>query len=151
MNASTRLGDRLVGTGKLTCSVYEAGARHPDHLGDSALDGLIRDNPRPPDEVLGVYSSVIHYLKAVEALKSDDGTKIRDAFAKNLEGDTDCKTFKECSDALKAGKTIHYRGASSTFDKWAKTEPATGAYEVWSYDSAGKVVTEPADKQIKIS
>ena len=24
----------------------------------------------------GVYSSVLHYLKAVEALKSDDGTKV---------------------------------------------------------------------------
>jgi len=97
------------------------------------------------------YDCAILLALAAEQAKSDDGTKIRDAFAKSLSGDTDCNTYKDCLTALKAGKTIHYRGASSAFDKWNKTEPGTGAYEVWSYDSAGKVVTESADKQIKIS
>ena len=97
------------------------------------------------------YDCTILLALAAVAAKSDDGAKIKAAFAKNLSGTTDCNTFKDCSDALKAGKTIHYRGASSTFDKWDVMQPGTGAYEVWSYDSAGKVVTEPADKQIKIS
>jgi branched-chain amino acid transport system substrate-binding protein len=97
------------------------------------------------------YDCTVLMALASQAAKSDDGAKIKDAFAKNLEGDTDCKTYKECLDALKAGKSIHYRGASSTFDKWNKTEPGTGAYEVWSYGPDGKTVTEPADKQIKIS
>ena len=97
------------------------------------------------------YDCTILMALAAEQAKSDDGAKIKAAFAKNLEGSTDCNTYKDCLAALAAGKTIHYRGASSTFDKWNKTEPATGAYEVWSYDAAGKVVTLPADKQIKIS
>jgi len=96
------------------------------------------------------YDCTILMALAAEQAKSDDGAKMKEAFAKSLEGDTDCATYKECLDALKAGKTIHYRGASSRFDKWEKTEPGTGAYEVWSYDAKGEVVTEPADKQIKI-
>lgn len=104
------------------------------------------------DPIFSSYYYDCTMLMALAAQKagSDDGTKIRDAFAKNLEGDVDCKTFAECKKALDEGKSIHYRGASSSFDKWNKTESETGAYEVWSYDSAGKVVTEPADKQIKI-
>lgn len=97
------------------------------------------------------YDCTILMALAAEKAKSDDGAKIKEAFASNLEGDTDCKTYKECVDALKAGKTIHYRGASSAFDKWDVMQPATGAYEVWAYDKAGKVVTEPAEKQIKIT
>ncbi len=93
--------------------------------------------------------TILTALAAVQA-DSDDGAAIKAAFSKSLEGDTKCSTFKECIDALKAGKTIHYQGASSTFDKWNGTEPGTGAYEVWSYGPDGKVVTESADSQIKI-
>ncbi len=97
------------------------------------------------------YDCTILMALASQSATSDDGTKIKEAFAANLEGDTDCNTFADCKKALEAGDTIHYRGASNTFDKWAKTEPASGAYEIWSYDAEGKVVTEPAEKQIKIS
>ncbi len=38
----------------------------------------------------GVYSAVLHYLKAVEALKSDDGTKV---IAKMKETPTDDPLF----------------------------------------------------------
>ena len=96
------------------------------------------------------YDCTILLALAAEQAKSDDGAKIKAAFTDSLAGKTDCNTYKDCLTALKAGKTIHYRGASSTFDHWSKTEPATGAYEVWSYDAAGKVVTEPPEKQIKI-
>ena len=43
----------------------------------------------------GVYSSVLHYLKAVEALKSDDGTKV---IAKMKEMPTDDPLFGKGSD-----------------------------------------------------
>lgn len=96
------------------------------------------------------YDCTILMALAAQQAGTDDGEAIRAAFSKSLTGDTDCSTYKECLDALKEGKTIHYRGASSRFDKWLDTEPGTGAYEVWSYDAEGKVATEPADKQIKI-
>jgi branched-chain amino acid transport system substrate-binding protein len=97
------------------------------------------------------YDCTILMALAAVAADSDDGAAISEAFAANLSGDTDCNTFKDCSEALAAGETIHYRGASNDFEKWATMEPATGAYEVWSYDANGEVVTEPADQQIKIS
>jgi hypothetical protein len=33
----------------------------------------------------GVYSAVLHYLKAVEALKSDDGTKVMPKMKENAD------------------------------------------------------------------
>ncbi len=51
----------------------------------------------------GVYSSVLHYLKAVEALKSDDGTKV---VAKMKETPTDDQLFGKGS--IRAdGRKIH--------------------------------------------
>ena len=81
--------------------------------------------------------------------QSVDPVKIKDSFAANLTGDTDCNDFKSCKAALDSGKSIHYRGASNRFESWKGMEPAGGAYEIWSYDAAGKAVTlkEP---QIKI-
>ena len=51
----------------------------------------------------GVYSSVIHYLKAVEALKSDDGTKV---IAKMKEMPTDDPLFGKGS-VRADGRKIH--------------------------------------------
>jgi ABC-type branched-subunit amino acid transport system substrate-binding protein len=87
-------------------------------------------------------------LAAVKA-KSDEGSAIQENFAANLEGDNDCNNFKDCKALLEGGKTIHYRGASSQFNKWNKMEPGTGVYEIWSYGPDGKVVTVK-DKQIPI-
>lgn len=79
-------------------------------------------------------------LAAVKA-KSTDPAKIKDAFAENVKGDTDCSDFKSCKEALDSGKSIHYRGASNNFDKWSTMEPGSGAYEIWQYDAEGKVET----------
>lgn len=105
------------------------------------------------DPIFSAYYYDCTMLMALAAQKagSDDGTKIKDAFASNLSGDVKCNTYKDCLAALKDGKTIHYQGASSTFDKWDVMQPGTGSYEVWSYGPDGKVVTEAADKQILIS
>jgi branched-chain amino acid transport system substrate-binding protein len=77
-------------------------------------------------------------LAAVKA-KSTDAAKIKDAFASSLTGTTDCSDFKACKTALDAGQSIHYRGASNRFDKWAGQQPGTGAYEIWQYLPTGKV------------
>jgi branched-chain amino acid transport system substrate-binding protein len=96
------------------------------------------------------YDCVI--LTALAAVKahSDDPKKMKDAFAKNLRGTTDCSTFATCSQALAAGKTIHYRGASSPFDHWDGNEPGEGTYDVWSYSGTGSVVTGEPGYQIRV-
>jgi branched-chain amino acid transport system substrate-binding protein len=78
---------------------------------------------------------------AAHKAKSVEPAKIKDAFAANLTGTTDCTDFASCKKALDAGQTIHYRGASNSFAKWKGNEPGSGAYEVWAYDAAGKPQT----------
>jgi len=87
-------------------------------------------------------------LAAVKA-KSIDGAKVKAAFAENVKGDTDCNNFKSCKEALDSGKSIHYRGASNSFDKWNVMEPAGGAYEIWAYNADGTFSTLKVP-QIKI-
>jgi branched-chain amino acid transport system substrate-binding protein len=86
---------------------------------------------------------------AAEKAKTDDPAKFKKAFTQNLKGKVSCNDFASCKQALDAGKTIHYSGASSTFKKFGAFEPRTGAYELWHYDTAGKVVTDTG--QITIS
>lgn len=93
--------------------------------------------------------TILTALAAVQA-KSDDPAKMKAAFAKSLSGTTDCSTFAACTQALAAGKTIHYRGASSAFDHWDGTEPGDGTYDVWSYGGAGNVVTGTPSQQIRV-
>ena len=72
------------------------------------------------------------------------------AFASNLRGKQDCSTFAECKELLERGKSIHYRGASSSFDEWDVSEPGQGTYDVWSYSPAAVGVLEGPDSQITI-
>lgn len=104
------------------------------------------------DPIFSVYyydCTILAALAAVKA-KSDDPAKLKKAFTSNLKGDEDCNTFATCKDLLEDGKTIHWQGASSDFEKFGKNEPGKGVYEIWSYDAAGKVVTEDASTQIAI-
>jgi branched-chain amino acid transport system substrate-binding protein len=91
-------------------------------------------------------------LTALAAMKarSDEPAKMAKAFATNLRGKNDCSSFAECKDLLERGKTIHYRGASSTFDEWDGSEPGQGTYDVWSYTPAAVGVLEGPDSQITI-
>lgn len=93
--------------------------------------------------------AILTALAAVQA-KSDDPAKMRNAFAKSLRGKKGCSTFAACAQALAAGDTIHYRGASSSFDRWAGNEPGQGTYDVWSYGPDGAVVTGPPEQQIRV-
>ena len=88
-------------------------------------------------------------LAAVKA-KSDEGSAIAENFASNLEGDNDCNNFADCKQLLEDGKTIHYRGASSMFEKWNTMEPGTGVYDVWAYGTDGKSANVEGAAQISI-
>jgi branched-chain amino acid transport system substrate-binding protein len=83
------------------------------------------------------YDCTILMALAAEAAGSDAGSDISAAFAKNLEGENDCNTYADCLAFLEAGDTIHYRGASSAFEKWDEMEPGTGVYDVWAYNADG--------------
>ena len=96
------------------------------------------------------YDCTVLLALAAQQAKSDDGVKMRSTFAKSLRGTTDCASFSECKQALQQGKTIHYRGASSRFDRWDGNEPGQGTYDVWSYGPEGAVVTGPPTQQIAV-
>jgi len=90
---------------------------------------------------------------AAEKAKSDDAAKMRKAFAANVKGKERCNTYADCKALLDQGKSIRFQGASQVFrnlNKFGTFEPSAGVYEVWSYDSAASVKTEPADSQIRI-
>lgn len=84
------------------------------------------------------------------AARSDDPRRIRDHFAANLTGKVPCATFLECSNALKAQKTIHYRGASSAFDHWRGTEPGTATFDVWTLGLDARPTLAPPGEQIHV-
>ena len=93
--------------------------------------------------------TILAALAAVKA-KSDGAPDIAKAFAANMRGSEDCNTFAACKDLLERGKTIHWRGASSNFDRFPKNQPNEGVYDVWSYDGSAAVVTEAPTSQIPI-
>jgi branched-chain amino acid transport system substrate-binding protein len=93
--------------------------------------------------------TILTALAAVQA-HSDDPAKMKTAFAKSLTGKNDCSTFAACATLLAAGKTIHYRGASSPFDDWQGHEPGQGTYDAWSYAANGAVVTAAPNEQIRV-
>jgi branched-chain amino acid transport system substrate-binding protein len=96
------------------------------------------------------YDCTVLLALAAQQAKSDDGVKMRKHFAKSVRGATDCSSYAECKQALQQGKTIHYRGASSRFDRWDGNEPGQGTYDVWSYGPDGAVVTGPPTQQIAV-
>lgn len=96
------------------------------------------------------YDCTILTALAARQAKSDDPVKMKSAFARSLRGSNDCSSYAQCVQLLDAGKTIHYRGASSRFDRWAGFEPGDGIYDRWSYGSGGSVVTAPPASQIHV-
>jgi branched-chain amino acid transport system substrate-binding protein len=99
------------------------------------------------------YDCTILTALAAEKAKSDDPAKIKDVFAANTRGKNKCNSYAECKALLDQGKTIEYQGASAVFphmNKFGKFEPNAGAYEIWSFDDAGRDVVQPTDPQIRI-
>ena len=88
--------------------------------------------------------TILIALAAIKA-ESDDPDEMKVAFAKNLRGKTDCNTFAACSALLERGRSIHWRGASSSFDHFDAFEPGDAVYDVWTYDDLGHLMAgEPA-------
>src|SRR5262245_8391875 len=97
------------------------------------------------------YDCTILTALAAQKAKSDQPAKMAKVFASNLKGANGCNTFAECRDLLAAGKTIHWRGASSAFDHFGTFEPEEGVYEVWSYDADGTPRAGDPTTQIRVS
>jgi ABC-type branched-subunit amino acid transport system substrate-binding protein len=99
------------------------------------------------------YDCTILTALAAEKAKSDDAAKMKKAFASNVKGKERCNTYADCKQLLDAGMTIRFEGASQVFrnlNKFGTFEPSAGIYEVWSYDTSAKIVTEPPASQIRI-
>lgn len=94
------------------------------------------------------YDCTILVGLAATAAKSDDAEEIRTHFAANLRGRNPCSTFAECEELLRDGKTIHYRGAFSAYDRWRGTEPGTGVYDVWTMGLDARPALSPPSGQI---
>ena len=96
------------------------------------------------------YDCTILVGLAAVAARSDDPRKIRYHFAANLRGKVSCSTFADCAGALRSGKTIHYRGASSAFNRWQRFEPGTGVYDIWTVGLDARPVLAPATSQLAV-
>ncbi len=96
------------------------------------------------------YDCTILVGLAAVAARSDDPAAISDHFAANLTGSTDCSTFADCVTALRAHKSIHYRGAASKYDRWRRFEPGSGAYDVWLFGGDGRPELLPPSFQILV-
>lgn len=96
------------------------------------------------------YDCAILIGLAAVAARSDDADAIRSHFAANLRGRVDCHSFVECSQLLRAGRTIHYRGAFSSYDGWRGTEPGSGVYDIWTMGLDAHPVLAPPVGQIAV-
>ncbi|HMG25899.1 MAG TPA: ABC transporter substrate-binding protein [Acidimicrobiia bacterium] len=99
------------------------------------------------------YDCTVLTALAAEKAKSDDPAKMKEVFAANTRGKEPCRTFADCKQLLDDGKTIHYEGASAAFkhmNRFGKSEPNAGVYEVWQFDENGRDVTAPPETQIRI-
>ena len=99
------------------------------------------------------YDCTILTALAAEKAKSDDPATMKRAFAANTRGREKCNTFAACQKLLRENKTIEYQGASAVFprmNRFRGSEPAAGAYEIWSFDDAGRDVVRSTDPQIRI-
>jgi branched-chain amino acid transport system substrate-binding protein len=94
--------------------------------------------------------TILTALAAMKA-KSDNPNKMKRAFTKNLTGKEDCNTFAACKALLERGQSIHWRGASSNFERFGAFEPEEGVYDTWTYDAAGLPITSPQTSQIHVA
>jgi len=133
----------LDGVKGTTPAAAPAGVEHPfqDEFAATGVDAVFSSY---------YYDCTILTALAAEAAKTDDPAKFKKSFVKNLKGKEDCGTYADCKALLDDGKTIHYQGASSAFDKFSDHEPLSGVYDVYGWDATGEKSTQPADAQISI-
>ena len=118
--------------------------------GENAFTAAMRQAGVEP--VFSAYYYDCAMLTALAAVQahSDDPAKMKRAFAKSLEGNSDCSTFGACVALLAAGKTIHYRGAANAFDRGGGPAPAPGSSDVWWVPPGGAGVAGPPAQQIHV-
>jgi len=97
------------------------------------------------------YDCTILVALAAAAAHSDDPKKISEHFADNLSGKVDCSTYPDCLKALRQHRTIHYRGASSRFERWQRFEPGSGIFDIWLLGPEGRPGLGPPSAQISVS
>ena len=117
---------------------------------ESPFHAQLENRGIPPVFSSHVYDCTILTALAAVKAKSDDPNEMKRAFAKNLKGESDCNTFAACTALLAEGRTIHYRGASSSFERYRTFEPGSGAFDTWAYDAAGQPVADGATSQIEV-
>jgi branched-chain amino acid transport system substrate-binding protein len=96
--------------------------------------------------------TILTALAAVKA-KSDDPAQMKRVFAANTRGREKCSSFAACQELLNDNKTIEYQGASAVFprmNQFGDFEPRAGAYEIWSFDDAGRDVVSTSDPEIRV-
>lgn len=117
---------------------------------ESPFHSQLENRGIPPVFSSHVYDCTILAALAAVKAESDDPDAMKRAFAKNLRGKSDCNTFATCVALLAAGKTIHWRGASSGFERFRTFEPGSGSFDTWAYDAGGQPVTDAATSQIDV-
>lgn len=86
---------------------------------------------------------VVAALAATEA-KNDSPQAIQAHMIDVTKGGEKCKLYADCVKLLQEGKDIDYDGAAGPLDFVDAGEPGAGAYDIWHFDNAGKVVTDKA-------
>ncbi len=88
------------------------------------------------------YDCATWIMVAAEAAGSADGTAIRDSMLEVTTGDTECRSFPECKEALDAGDTVAFQFASGTTEMSEVGEPAGAFYEIWEWQDGELVSLE---------
>jgi branched-chain amino acid transport system substrate-binding protein len=96
------------------------------------------------------YDCTMLVALAAVAAKSDRAEEIRTHLPALLKGRRDCTGFAECAALLRAGRTIHYRGAFSAYDRWHGNEPGSGTYDVWTMGLDAHPTIGPPENQIHV-
>lgn len=96
------------------------------------------------------YDCTMLVALAAVAARSDRADAIRTHLPALLRGRHDCTGFAECAALLRAGRTVHYRGAFSRYDRWHGNETGSGTYDVWTMGLDAHPALGPPESQIHV-
>ncbi|MEM8621273.1 MAG: ABC transporter substrate-binding protein [Actinomycetota bacterium] len=76
---------------------------------------------------------------SAERVQSDNPREMAGQMAAVSSSGSDCRTFAECADALRAGLRIDYDGPSGVTDlSVARGDPSRARFDVFAFDNAGR-------------
>ena len=96
------------------------------------------------------YDCTVLVALAAVAAGSDRAEAIRTHLPALLTGRHDCTGFADCAARLGRRETVHYRGAFSAYDRWRRTEPGSGTYDVWTMGLDAHPALGPPENQIRV-